>query len=210
MQKLTRKQSLWGQHGAHLGPVGPRWAPCWPHEPSYQGYDVIHCCFHRRYVTLYFTCIHDVVNATCGEEAAHWQLEFDQRIHGPSLAFIGCPLIQDFYSLWPRKWHFYYNLTIYITLLFCLFNFFRDVWGMDKGGVRINKGCDLVHWVLGPHLLTPINFNANMDMELQPLSSVGWNYLSIPKLDATVQVLEWINNFIPHLPGHVITYPCWD
>ena len=24
-------------HGAHLGPVGPRWAPCWPHEPCYQG-----------------------------------------------------------------------------------------------------------------------------------------------------------------------------
>ena len=27
-----------GQHGAHLGPVGPRWALCWPHEPCYQGY----------------------------------------------------------------------------------------------------------------------------------------------------------------------------
>ena len=27
-----------GQYGAHLGPVGPRWAPCWPHEPSYQGF----------------------------------------------------------------------------------------------------------------------------------------------------------------------------
>ena len=27
----------WSQHGAHLGPVGPRWAPCWPHEPCYQG-----------------------------------------------------------------------------------------------------------------------------------------------------------------------------
>ena len=26
-----------GQHGAHLGPVGPRWAPCWPYEPCYQG-----------------------------------------------------------------------------------------------------------------------------------------------------------------------------
>ena len=24
-----------GQHGAHLGPVGPRWSPCWPHEPCY-------------------------------------------------------------------------------------------------------------------------------------------------------------------------------
>ena len=24
-------------HGAHLGPTGPRWAPCWPHEPCYLG-----------------------------------------------------------------------------------------------------------------------------------------------------------------------------
>ena len=23
-------------YGAHLGPVGPRWAPYWPHEPCYQ------------------------------------------------------------------------------------------------------------------------------------------------------------------------------
>ena len=28
---------LWGQHGAHLGPTGPRWAPCWPYEPRYLG-----------------------------------------------------------------------------------------------------------------------------------------------------------------------------
>ena len=34
---IPRQQSSWGQHGAHLGPVGPRWAPCWPHEPYYQG-----------------------------------------------------------------------------------------------------------------------------------------------------------------------------
>ena len=24
----------WG----HLGPTGPRWAPCWPHEPCYPGW----------------------------------------------------------------------------------------------------------------------------------------------------------------------------
>ena len=24
-------------HGAQLGPTGPRWAPCWPHEPCYLG-----------------------------------------------------------------------------------------------------------------------------------------------------------------------------
>ena len=23
----------WGQHGAQLGPTGPKWAPCWLHEP---------------------------------------------------------------------------------------------------------------------------------------------------------------------------------
>ena len=28
---------LWGQHGAHLGPTGPRWAPWWPYEPRYLG-----------------------------------------------------------------------------------------------------------------------------------------------------------------------------
>ena len=27
-QTLPRKQGSRGQHGAHLGPVGPRWAPC--------------------------------------------------------------------------------------------------------------------------------------------------------------------------------------
>ena len=30
-------QGSWGQHGAHLGPIGPKWAPCWPHEPWYLG-----------------------------------------------------------------------------------------------------------------------------------------------------------------------------
>ena len=35
--KNPRKQGSHGQYGAHLGPVGPRWAPCWPGELSYQG-----------------------------------------------------------------------------------------------------------------------------------------------------------------------------
>ena len=28
----------WGQHGTHLGPVGPSWVSCWPHELCYQGW----------------------------------------------------------------------------------------------------------------------------------------------------------------------------
>ena len=35
--KCTPDSSL-GQDGAHLGPVGPGWAPCWPLEPCYQGH----------------------------------------------------------------------------------------------------------------------------------------------------------------------------
>ena len=31
------QQGLWGQHGTHLGPTGPRWAPCWPHELRHLG-----------------------------------------------------------------------------------------------------------------------------------------------------------------------------
>ena len=27
---------------------------------------------------------------------------------------------------------------------------------------------------------------------------------------ATVEVLEWISNFIPHFTRYVVTYPCWD
>ena len=34
----------WGQHGAHLGPIDPRWAPCWPHEPCHKAYRWNHVC----------------------------------------------------------------------------------------------------------------------------------------------------------------------
>ena len=37
MLRIPREQGSWDQHGSHLGPVGPRWAPCCPHEPCYQG-----------------------------------------------------------------------------------------------------------------------------------------------------------------------------
>ena len=34
---LTLIAKFMGPTWAHLGPVGPRWVPCWPHEPCYQG-----------------------------------------------------------------------------------------------------------------------------------------------------------------------------
>ena len=46
---LPKWQSSWGQHGAHLGPVGPSWAPCWPHEPCYQGLHTVHSLNGKKY-----------------------------------------------------------------------------------------------------------------------------------------------------------------
>ena len=37
LEDPDRHQVSCGQHGAHLGPVILRWAPCWHHEPCYQG-----------------------------------------------------------------------------------------------------------------------------------------------------------------------------
>ena len=42
--------------GAHLGPPGPRWAPCWPHDPCYLGRDTWGeaQCFSNSSLTSYF------------------------------------------------------------------------------------------------------------------------------------------------------------
>ena len=37
IEGIPRSQNSWGQHGAHLGAAGSKWAPCLPHEPCYQG-----------------------------------------------------------------------------------------------------------------------------------------------------------------------------
>ena len=54
--------------------------------------------------------------------------------------------------------------------------------------------------------LTWFNFNPSMDTE-----NVVWNHLPFPNCkDATVEVWEWISNFILHYIMDIITYPCWD
>ena len=48
LKTLPWKQGSWGQHGAHLGPTGPRWAPCWLHERCYLGENVMMMMMMRR------------------------------------------------------------------------------------------------------------------------------------------------------------------
>ena len=48
-----------GQHGAHMGPVSPRRAPCRPHEPCYQGL--------LRYIDT-----HNVFDVPCALKWLRW------------------------------------------------------------------------------------------------------------------------------------------
>ena len=59
-----RLQSSWDQHGAHLGPVGPGWAPCWTHEP--------YCLGFFRYLLLLFSDL----GTLCEKVYAfnHWEM----------------------------------------------------------------------------------------------------------------------------------------
>ena len=72
LASFPRYQGSWGQHGAHLGPVGPRWAPCWSHKPCYQGcpsrcfmhvlpMESRHCKYHHPHRLSSF-----VLPAVCG------------------------------------------------------------------------------------------------------------------------------------------------
>ena len=71
---LPRYQSSWGQYGAHLGPVGPWWAPCWPHEPCYRGIEsestdqqhVPICLFYLHGLTLFPAWKRITSNIKCG------------------------------------------------------------------------------------------------------------------------------------------------
>ena len=40
--KVIQMSRCMGQHGAHLGPVGPRWAPCWPMTLAIRDYNQIY------------------------------------------------------------------------------------------------------------------------------------------------------------------------
>ena len=49
--------------------------------------------------------------------------------------------------------------------------------------------------------------------QFQYLSSIVWDKITYPFLNfngTTVEVWEWISNFIPCFIMDVITYPCWD
>ena len=60
LPSITLITRFMGPTWAHLGPIGPRWAPCWPHELCYLGrycicFEIIQCA-DVMYFHLYAVC----------------------------------------------------------------------------------------------------------------------------------------------------------
>ena len=68
---IPDSKGSWGQHESHMGPVGPSWAPCWPHGPCYQG------CFSYCFIILFeiyveeTTCTMQPITRTYGYPSTH-------------------------------------------------------------------------------------------------------------------------------------------
>ena len=61
--------------GAHLGPTGPRWAPCWPHELCYLG---CFSCQHHLSLTLDIWDKESIGQGKCTK----WQFHDLDQAHG--------------------------------------------------------------------------------------------------------------------------------
>ena len=61
-----------------------------------------------------------------------------------------------------------------------------------------------------PLLLTRFNFNPSEVWDVITNPFPDFNGVTAEVWEYTVEVWEWISNFIPHFIGYVITYQCWE
>ena len=59
-------------------------------------------------------------------------------------------------------------------------------------------------WLHSSHHGWIITYIIKCVIKLLVISQIYFNSCTI------VEVWEWISNLIPHITGHLITYPCWD
>ena len=77
-----------GQHGAHLGPTGPRWAPCWPYGLCYMGSTIrMRCVMSIASLKSYLCGLHHCHISTvahisqCTSLISHNALFFYRNVH---------------------------------------------------------------------------------------------------------------------------------
>ena len=81
-------------------------------------------------------------------------------------------------------------------------------------GVRFGREwgtVDTLQSYLGPLLVTWFNFNPaciRNYIHYKVWDEIAYSFINFNGY--TVEVYEWISNFIWHYAKHVIIYPCWD
>ena len=94
-------------------------------------------------------------------------------------------------------------IYIYIYIYICIWCYMKHPHGFDVVSL---PGCYLLPFF--SHGLTWIQAWISNHM-----LNTMWDEITnpFPNINcATVEVREWISNFIPHIIMDVITYPCWD
>ena len=92
ISNIPWEQGSWGQHGAHLGPTGPRWAPSWPHELfCYLGSSLIWGLVVASFITVRINKIMTV--NVCNSGMFVWKLQL------LALCSVTCSTSSDILSL---------------------------------------------------------------------------------------------------------------
>ena len=74
-------QGSWGLHGTHLGLTGPRWAPCWPHEPCYQGSYIEY--IKKLNFLIPWSIIRDIMYDMSSNIGDRWHYSLQNTVHIP-------------------------------------------------------------------------------------------------------------------------------
>ena len=160
----------WG----HLGPVGPRWPPCWRHEPCYQGWYMLHVSesglsSHKWHGDVFAQSVDIPVlfeRLLCGTELTqkghHWYMVYPIKyVHGFLIRFCG--------------YRYCFSEFVNVIYLHILFNTLRP----RQNGCHFPD--DIFKWIfLNENVWTWINIS----LKFVPRGPIN----NIPTL---VQVMAW-------------------
>ena len=132
--QIPRWQASWGQHGAHLGPVGTRWAPMLAQETCYL---VSSLAKSQLFNCLWFQFCHERCSIThqlghCRESLSKWSLKATtSRLYVTATSFI-MPFDLNWHPSWlalkQDEFHDAILGCIILILTLYMLNAFEDNW----------------------------------------------------------------------------------
>ena len=91
-------QGSCGQHGAHLGPTGPMWAPYWPHELCYLG--SLHPCTE---IQPHYVATNHVYEISTNK--SHWRAKYGKTFEFESDFILAKEAFYSVILRYALQWH---------------------------------------------------------------------------------------------------------